>query len=137
MSERLWMRRVGQRLEPASQWDAELLENLPAGKDLSAVVTQMRSEPQNAMYWVGLQTIIANLDGDLAERYRTRESFHRTLLIALGYVEVTYKIDGTEVITPASTAFHAMSQKDFSTYFSLAQAKVKAWLGWSPWESSI
>lgn len=133
MPETIHMRRRGHALHAASEWDGELLAKLPEGADLKAVVSQPRSVPQNAFYWVGLQQIVDNLPEHLESKYPTKRHLHQAFLVATGHVTTLYRIYGTEVLIPDSTSFDQMQPSDFRAYFDKVQRKSMEWLGWSPW----
>lgn len=127
------MRRVGQRLEPVDQWSAEQLEALPAGVDLNVSATKARSLRQNGFYWVGLGIAVDNFDDELRSRYPTPYKLHKAFLVALGFVETAWTMEGLPVISVDSTAFDNMKVEEFNEYFSRAMDKAEDWLGYNPW----
>lgn len=118
------------RLVPASADDAEILAGQPEGAEFDLHPRARRSLPQNKLYWATLMRIReATFLGD---RYPTSAKLHEALLIDLGFVTVTYTLDGTPRVTRDSTAFDAMGPDDFNAYLQRALARLAEVTGIDP-----
>lgn len=111
---------TGESFQPASEHDLELVQHLKKGARVRLDVTEFRSLPRNAFYWVVLRLVVEN-----TEYFATAEALHKTLLVGCGVVEPVISLDGEILMTPASTAFDKMGEGDFKAYFDRAMQIIQ------------
>jgi hypothetical protein len=105
--------------KPQSEYDHNLVAHLKVGTRVRLDVTEFRSLPRNSYYWVILQVVVDN-----SECFATKESLHKTLLLACGVVEPIVDLDGEITMAPASTAFDKMPEGEFKAYFDKAMGLI-------------
>ena len=112
-------------LRPVAAFDAEELDGFPMGTEFDLRPRTKRSVPQNGTYWKALQTAV-----DATGRWETREALHTALKVKLGYVEPIFDLQGNVVgMKPDSTAFEAMTHKEFRRYMDSAMAVLSEAVG--------
>lgn len=117
-------------LSPASAIDAERLAQFADGAEFNAAPMARRSSKQNRLYWKILTDMReATFLGD---RYPTSEHLHSALLVDLGFVSVTYDLDGAPRVTRDSTAFDRMKPDEFAAYLTRALARLAEVTGVDP-----
>jgi hypothetical protein len=113
-------------LAPATAFDAEELAAYPAGTEFDLVARTKRSHPQQGTYWKALTRAV-----EATGRWQSREALHTALKVKLGYVEPIFDLKGNVIgMKPDSTAFNAMSHKDFCEYMDKAMAALSEALGY-------
>jgi hypothetical protein len=105
------MQKVEGRLVPRTNYDAELIDELPLGKDLRCKITVSRSEPLHRWYWLVLSKVVDNTD-----QFTTTESLHFFLKIRSGRIQKIELHDGSAVLLPKSTSFGSMDDTEFKAY---------------------
>lgn len=123
----IFMRRTIGGLAPVSAYDAERLDAYAAGGDLEVHIRQRRSLPQQRLYWVTLQKVV-----DATGDYPTAEHLHDALKMALGYVRLMKRLDGSIIAIPDSTAFAAMDGAAFREFFDKAMKAIAERWGFDP-----
>lgn len=123
----LFVRRHKMTLIPAGPFDAERLAMLPPNADIEISVSHRRSHPHERLYWAALTNVCRATDA-----FPTAMKLHKALKRALGYVVVERQLDGSEVVELDSTAFDAMTQEEFKTYFDQAMQKLAEVFGVDP-----
>jgi hypothetical protein len=88
-------------------------------------VKRPRSVQHNALYWSQLHEIVASG----ATKYPTAEHLHDAIKAEMGYVSPVYRLDGSVVFVPDSTAFEKMTQKDFNAFYERAIELIQTHLG--------
>ena len=112
-------------LRPVAAFDAEELDGFPIGTEFDLRPRTKRSVPQNGLYWRALQTAV-----DATGRWQTREALHTALKVKLGYVEPIFDLQGKVIgMKPDSTAFEAMTHKEFRQYMDSAMAVLSEAVG--------
>lgn len=124
------IRKTGAGLVPASAIDAEQLDAWKIGTEFDAKPRTKRSNPQNRLYWKILANVLEATS--LSDLYPTSTKLHEALLRGLGYVTVTYDLDGAPHLTPDSTAFNEMDAEEFRTYFDKAMVLLAETTGVDP-----
>lgn len=126
----IMFRRDGNRLAPSSQFDSEMLGELPYGVDLEVTIKHRRSLPQLRAYWVGIGELIK-----ATECHPTPEKAHRAIKFDLGYVEPMKRLDGSIVYAVDSIALSEMEDAEFRAFFDRAKRLVIQTYGFDPWEN--
>ena len=106
------MRRRGDKLEPVTEVDRELLLVIPDGADLTVRVSRSRSPRQHRLFWALLQIVIEN-----HPFYNRPEQLLEWLKVRLGYVDETAWHDGQVWFKTKSISFGAMGQDSFRKFF--------------------
>lgn len=117
-------------LVPVSAIDAERLAQFADGAEFNAAPMARRSSKQNRLYWKMLATMREATW--LGDRYPTSEHLHDELLRDLGFVAVTYSLDGTPRVVRDSTAFDKMKPDEFGIYMTRALARLTEVTGVDP-----
>ena len=113
-------------LAPATSWDAETLAQFPPGTEFDLVCRTRRSLPQHRTYWRALSKAV-----DATGRWPSPEALHTALKVNCGRVEPIMDLKGRIVgMRPDSTAFDAMTQAEFRTYFDAAMSALSEALGY-------
>lgn len=113
------VQKQGQRMNPATPADAELLDEFANGKQFSLMPVGGRSWPQLKLYWMFLGRVIK-----ATGLYPTKEHLHRELLIQCGFYTRVVSLSGGIRFDPDSAAFDKMAHEDFCTYFNEAIAAM-------------
>lgn len=117
----IYLVREGARLLPASQMDEEFIRELPAGKQLAALIRRpSKSIQELRLYWAILDKA---LQARPDKRWPTPRRLADTLLIETGFRRIVVQLDGTIHIAPASIA--AMTHDEFHRHFTLAMPLVR------------
>jgi hypothetical protein len=118
---------IGQRgLSPATAYDAEELAGYAAGTQFDMIARTARSHPQQGTYWKALTRAV-----DATGRWQNRTALHTALKVKLGYVEPIFDMKGKVIgMKPDSTAFDAMSHKEFCEYMDKAMAELSEAIGY-------
>lgn len=111
---------TGDAFQPASEADSDMVTHLKKGARVKLDVTEFRSLPRNAFYWVILRLVVEN-----TEYFATPEALHKTLLVGCGVVEPVITLDGEILMTPASTRFDRMAEGEFKAYFDRAMQIIQ------------
>ena len=115
-------------LAAASAFDVEELERFPVGAEFDLVPASPRSLPQHRTYWQALTRVVA-----ATGRWQSREALHVALKVKLGRVEPIFDLQGRVIgMRPDSTAFDAMSHKEFCDYMEQAMAALAEAVGFDP-----
>lgn len=109
------MRRRGDKLEPVTEVDRELLLVIPDGADLTVRVSRSRSPRQHRLFWALLQLVVDN-----HEYYKRPEQLVEWIKVRLGYVDETKWHDGRVWFKTKSISFAAMGQDQFKQFFTMA-----------------
>lgn len=117
-------------LRPVSSFDAEQMAGFGDGAEFDVKPRARRSNPQNRLYWQTLANVIANTW--LSDKWPTTPHLHEALLRDLGYVRVTFDLDGKPHLTRDSTAFDAMKPDPFRIYFDAAMKRLAELIGADP-----
>jgi len=115
MAQTIHLRRVLNRLAPADAHSEELLNSLPAGRELKAVITQPRNVAHHRKFFALLNVIYPHQD-----TYPTRESLLKAIKCALGFGETIKLPDGRIILSPGSISFGKMDQQAFSEFYERA-----------------
>lgn len=124
------MRKDEQGIGPVSAFDAEQIASFPLGTEFDLKPRTRRSLPQQRLYW-GILTKVREATF-LGDRYPTSEKLHDELLRDLGFVTLTYSLDGTPRLVRDSTAFDAMEREDFKGYLDRALDRIAEVTGIDP-----
>jgi hypothetical protein len=117
-------------LSPVSAFDAETLDAFIPNTEFDLKPRTRRSLPQQRLYWAMLANMI---DATwLSEKWPTTSHLHEALLRDLGYVRVTFDLDGKPHLTRDSTAFDAMPADAFREYFDAAMKRLAELTGVDP-----
>ena len=109
-----FIKRAG-KLEPASEWDAERLDAIAEGAEVScATLKQKRSEPRHRFYWVRLSEIVK-----ATEMAPDAEHLHLACKLGCGYYQTVMTKNGPTYI-PDSTSFSKMDEVKFKDYMERA-----------------
>lgn len=112
-------------LSSATAYDAEELARYPAGTEFDMVARTKRSHPQQGTYWKALTRAV-----EATGRWESRDALHTALKVKLGYVEPIFDMQGRVIgMKPDSTAFNAMTHKDFCEYMDKAMAALSEAIG--------
>jgi hypothetical protein len=121
----------GDRLRPASAFDAEMLAETADGTQFELKSLKSRSTPQNRMYWAMLANVVENTA--LGKLYPTKDKLHDALLRELGFITYDYDMTTRQpYITRDSTRFAAMNADEFRIYFDKAVARLAEAIGCDP-----
>ena len=116
----------GSRLSPASAYDAEELQRHPSGTEFDLVARTKRSNRQQGTYWKALTRAVK-----ATGRWPNREALHIALKVSLGRVEPVYDMAGKVVgMRPDSTAFDAMTHREFCEYMDEAMRVLSEAIGY-------
>lgn len=107
-------------LVPFGPNDAELLADLPQKVALKAKLSQPRSVPHNAKYWVMLKRVVDNQD-----LIPSTDVLHGLLMQRLGYATEYRLRDGSTYFHKGSTAFNRMTQQEYNLYYEKAVLFIK------------
>ena len=89
------------------------------------VARTKRSHPQQGTYWKALTRAV-----EATGRWESRDALHTALKVELGYVEPIFDMQGRVIgMKPDSTAFNAMTHKDFCEYMDKAMAALSEAIG--------
>ena len=120
----------GSRLSPATAYDAEELQRHPSGTEFNLVARTARSQPQLGTYWKALTRAV-----EATGRWPNREALHIALKVKLGRVEPIYDMAGKVVgMRPDSTAFDAMTHREFCEYMDEAMTTLSEAIGYDALE---
>lgn len=125
----LILRKERGRPVPASAFDSEAWDRAPEGAEFDLRERSNRSSPHHRLYWQALTFVVEAVG---RSPWPTAEHLHDAMKRELGYVTISYGMDGTPYVTTDSTAFDAMRQSDFRTYFDLAMQTLAERLGFDP-----
>lgn len=106
------MRRVGERLYPCSQMDAEAVKAYDATKVVRVKITQPRNVNQHRLYWAAVKLVHDNMDDP-----PPLDKLHEAIKVRLGYFSTVTFSDGSVAQIADSIAFDKMNQSDFKAYF--------------------
>lgn len=123
------MRRKGNHLEPASQFDAEMVAELAFDRDIEVSIKQRRSLPQMRAYWAMLANVV-----EATECYPTAERLHEAIKIDCGYCTQFKTLRGAPVLQADSIAFSRMDGVEFSGFFKRAERLIAETYGIDPKE---
>lgn len=129
--------RRGYSIVGADPWAEEEIAKLPFGKAFTITVSEDRSLPQNNLFHAGLALAQHNLPEELDRQFPTPTHLKKAFLIALGYAEPIYRIDGSFYMEADSVAFSAMNAEDFTAMFDRAKVLAVEWLGYDCWQAWI
>ena len=116
------------RLVPVSPYDEQELAAYPQGTQFDLVARTKRSNPQHGTYWKALTRVV-----EATDRWQSREALHTALKVKLGYVEPIFDMQGRVIgMKPDSTAFDAMTHREFSEYMEKAMAELADAVGFDP-----
>lgn len=121
------VRKTPKGIVPVSGFDQEQLMAFPAGSEFKLTRMNKRSIPQHRAYWKALTMAV-----DSSDKWATAEHCHDALKRACGYITVNHDMTGRPFITTDSTAFDAMTQDEFKSYFDKAMAKLADAIGYDP-----
>lgn len=111
----LLAKKVDGKLAPYAKYDAERFAEIPTDKIIRIQVAQPRSIPRHRLYRVLLRQVVKNTNA-----FATDDALHKTLLVGCGVVEPVITVEGEIIMIPSSTAFEAMPEEQFKTYFDQA-----------------
>lgn len=115
MATQIIVRREFAGLVAVTAHDAELLSEIPLGREFTATLTQQRSIRQQRFYWALLGKVVAN-----HPFYRRGEPLHIWLKTRLGYVEEIHFHDGEVQMRTTSTAFDKMDGLEMRKFMDAA-----------------
>jgi hypothetical protein len=119
------VRKEARGLAPVAAFDAEELAGFAVGTEFDLVPRTKRSIPQNGTYWKALQVAV-----DATGRWQSREALHTALKVKLGYVEPIFNLQGQVIgMKPDSTAFEAMTHKEFRAFMDRALGELSEAVG--------
>lgn len=111
------MRRVLDKMVPASQLDADHLRKFPANKALRVRVTMPRNVGRLRLYWALLKVVHENMDHP-----PPIETLHEAIKVRLGYTE-TIRFKGAQSVElPSSIAFDKMAEPEFIVFMDRFKA---------------
>ena len=119
----------GSHLSPASAYDAERLDEYANGTEFNLVARTKRSNPQLNTYWKALKIAV-----DATGLWPTDKALHIALKVDMGRLEPIYGVSGKmkgKVIgmQADSTAFDAMTHREFCQYMDEAMAALSEAIG--------
>jgi|TARA_B110000503_G_C7119345_1_gene401760 hypothetical protein len=121
------------RLEPATQYDAVLLETYGNNQEFEATPVKGRSNPHHNLYWAALQAVVISTN-----RWATKDHLHSDLKMLCGYYHTVINgITGQLYYVPDSIAFDKMDQQEFSHFFELAMEKLSGAVGYDPLKTNL
>ena len=115
MSTELIVERSFNGLVAVTARDAEIMSEIPLGKQLTALLSLKRSQRQNRFYWCLLGKVVAN-----HPFYRRSEPLHLWLKTRLGYVEEIIFHDGQIEMRATSTAMDKMDGLEMRKFMDAA-----------------
>lgn len=124
------LRKGEKGLSAVSAFDAEQLAAFPVGTEFDLKPRTKRSLPQQRLYW-GMLAKVREATW-LGDRYPTSEHLHDELLRDLGFVTLTYTLDGAPRVVRDSTAFDAMKGDEFKGYLDRALDRLARITGVDP-----
>lgn len=110
------VRKTVRGLSPVAAYDAELLMEMPMGREFDLIPRTKRSTVQNSTYWLMLKRVCASTG-----KWPTPRVLHHALKRACGY-----RFEYVDVVTGEirddvdSTAFDAMGHDEFVAYMQQA-----------------
>lgn len=110
----------GEAFRPFARYDEELCAELPKNTNLRAAFSRPRNIPRHRLYRVVLRLVVHNTD-----KFATEEALHKTLLVGCGVVEPVITVQGEILMIPSSTAFEAMPEDEFKSYFDDAMRIIE------------
>jgi hypothetical protein len=116
------------RLVPASQLDAELIDDYPNGTELSVDVQQKRSLKLLRKYWWVLGDLVENAPTPWHDKVEASDA----LKLASGICDVGKDADGKWYRRPGSIALAAMDEQRFRRYYDLSISVLARVTGVSP-----
>ena len=115
-------------LHGVTSWDAEQIMADAPGTEYDLVKRTRRSLPQHRLYWQVLSQVVR-----ATGKWPTAEHLHHELKLVCGYRMTIVDWATGEVSTAVdSTAFDAMNQDEFKTYFDTAMQKLAEHIGQDP-----
>lgn len=112
---------------PASSYDAEQWDRLPAGAEVDMTPRTKRSLPQHRVYWKALGEIVK-----ATEAWPSAEHLHEAVKRDLGYVSVRTNLIGQPYAVTDSIAFDEMEQPEFQAFFDAAMKRIAEATGIDP-----
>lgn len=106
------MKRLFDKLVPASALDADHLRDFPVGKSLRVRITMPRNVGRLRLYWAVLKLVHENMDSPPPIK-----RLHEAIKVRLGYTETIRFKGAAPVVIPASIAFDKMSEPEFAKFF--------------------
>ena len=116
------------RLLPVTQYDGEMLGDMPDGQLFNITTSSKRSDPHHKLYWAVLGNVVK-----ATGKWATSSHLHDDLKMMAGYYRtVANGVTGGVYYVPDSTAYQRMDQAEFAAYFEQAMAKLSETIGYDP-----
>jgi hypothetical protein len=120
-------KRDGQLL-PVTQYDGQMLEDLPDGQLFNISPASKRSDPHHKLYWAVLGNVVK-----ATGKWATAGHLHDDLKMMAGYYRtVANGVTGGLYYVPDSTAYQRMDQAEFAAYFDAAMKRLSEAVGFDP-----
>lgn len=127
---KIYCRREGSTLVPATEEAEEAMRSLPLGHVLRADVVRPRSGKQSALYW-GVCGKVAQLMNDMGADDATTKNVSDRIKIATGHCDLMVLSPRMQMehgtryaAAPRSIAFHNMDQSEFNPFMDRVTAFV-------------
>ncbi len=125
---KIYVRRQGSTLVPATSADEDAIRALPLDKVLRADIVRQRSAEQNAFYWVLCAKVAAMLN-DMGDDTATKDNVSDRFKIATGNMTLAVLSPRLQILVgeryaavPGTIAFHKMDQSAFNEFMDRVTA---------------
>lgn len=100
-------------LKPANDYGYEQLKKIKAGAEVECEIRMPRNYRFHKKFFALVKTVFDN-----QERYNNMEHLRKDLIIASGFYEVRYNLDGVEIYEAESISFASMDEAKFSELYN-------------------
>lgn len=99
--------------KPAFEWDYEAAKKIKAGKEVECEIKQPRNYQFHKKFFALVNLVFQN-----QERYNNIEHLRKDLIIASGYYDLRYNLEGLEIYEAKSISFSSMDETEFSDLYN-------------------
>lgn len=116
---KLFIRRVGKTLVPASDFDYDMFSHIPEYRDILCTITVPRNLQYHKMFFAVLRLVVDNMPDAISQEYSitTVESLLDRLKIDLGEFTII-ELGEDKVMQLNSISFCKMDQSEFQAFFN-------------------
>ena len=111
-------------------YDSDLHEKkkLKVGEDYKAVIKKARNYQFHKKYFALIKLAWLNMPERYDSQYPHPDNLREALQIEAGYFEITYTLDGTQLIKSKSIAFDKLDEDGFQELYSKVLDVIMKWI---------
>lgn len=115
---KLLLLNTAQGLKPVCDSDFEENRKLKIGEVYSAVINRPRNPKFHRKYFALINCAYDNLPESISDKYPTSEIFRKAVEVMAGHCELSYSLDGEQILIPKSISFSSIDESEFQKIYN-------------------